>query len=198
MDIKLYFPLYNPNKYVGFRLRTQSEGATMINTAVQQTKALAAVLYIANKLGIIDFHKLCKLLYLADKRHLELYGRMITKDCYEAMIYGPVPKDTYSRILSGERKNQNEEYGFRVVGQHSIEPFTNPDLDQLSLSDVECLAETIEKYGAKSFDYLTRITHDSAWQAGRKRSGFEILLDDIIEVLPNAGEIKNYLSDAHL
>lgn len=199
MDIKLHFPLYNPSRYVGFNLQTQSKGVMVGNSAaIQQTTALAAVLYIANKLGKVGFHKLSKLLYLADKRHLELYGRIITEDCYEAMPYGPVPKDIYSRVLNGERKNQREEFGFRVVDKHCIEPLIDADIDQLSPSDVECLDDTIEKFKVKSFSFLTDITHDNAWSAGRERFGSEILLDDIIDSLPNADEIRNYLSDAHL
>ena len=38
-------------------------------------------------------HKLCKILYFADQRHLSLYGRSITGDTYIAMQYGPVPSN---------------------------------------------------------------------------------------------------------
>ena len=40
-----------------------------------------------------DMHKLCKILYFADQRHLSLYGRSITGDTYIAMQYGPVPSN---------------------------------------------------------------------------------------------------------
>ena len=34
-------------------------------------------------------HKICKILYFADREHLSKYGRSITGDVYIAMTYGP-------------------------------------------------------------------------------------------------------------
>ncbi len=55
-------------------------------------KAAAALLCMA-KLGTAKFdqYKACKLLFLADKRHLVKYGRTITGDRYSALEWGPIP-----------------------------------------------------------------------------------------------------------
>ena len=55
--------------------------------------AIEAILYIANRVERKDIHKICKILYYADQRHLSKYGRSITGDTYIAMAYGPVPSN---------------------------------------------------------------------------------------------------------
>lgn len=60
----------------------------------QYETTLNAILYVLQQLGgKTDMHKLCKILYFADQRHLSKYGRSITGDTYIAMQYGPVPSN---------------------------------------------------------------------------------------------------------
>lgn len=60
----------------------------------QYEAAVNALLFVLSELGgKSDMHKLCKILYFADQRHLSLYGRSITGDTYIAMQYGPVPSN---------------------------------------------------------------------------------------------------------
>jgi hypothetical protein len=54
-------------------------------------KALEVILFIAEKLGAPTLLIISKILYLADKRHLQDYGRLICGDRYIAMEFGPVP-----------------------------------------------------------------------------------------------------------
>src|SRR5690606_4362468 len=57
--------------------------------------ALEAILYLAANSRDATLHRVFKLLYFAEKQHLEKYGRMITGDAYKAMEYGPVPSKSY-------------------------------------------------------------------------------------------------------
>ena len=60
----------------------------------QYNAAVNAILYALAVLDKkMDMHKLCKILYFADQKHLSLYGRSITGDTYIAMEYGPVPSN---------------------------------------------------------------------------------------------------------
>ncbi len=76
-----------------------------MNTAkhrLDTRKCLEAVVYVAR--AIPDRHRIMKALYLADKCHLQRYGRLIYSDAYRAMKYGPVPSralDTV-KIASGK------------------------------------------------------------------------------------------------
>lgn len=165
-----------------------------------QTPALAALLYIAKQLSNPDFHKVCKLLYLADKLHLSEYGRFITNDNYKAYPYGPLPTEVYA-VLKQERADMTQRFGFRVDTDDAkprVIALQDPDMDQLSASDLETLDATIAAYGSKSFGYLTAKTHDSAWQAGRERTGSEMTLDEIVDTLPNKETLRAYLQGEHL
>jgi uncharacterized phage-associated protein len=195
MHISIAYSMYNRSDAVLFRLPWHKE-----DTAMTQTAALAATLYIAKKLEAPDFHKVCKLLYLADKLHLQEYGRVITDESYAALDFGPVPKDVYA-MMDSERLERQKRFGFVYVKQGRVPCIVaavEPDLTELSKSDIACLDAVIAQYGVYSFDALTEKSHDTAWKAGRKRTGKEMLLDDIVQTLPNAQELAKYLSGAHL
>ena len=62
----------------------------MVFTSNFDQAALAAVLYVAHRLPHSTLHTLSKVLYFADRKHLERYGRFIFGDTYIAMKFGPV------------------------------------------------------------------------------------------------------------
>ena len=61
-------------------------------------KKLAAIIRILRKLKKVSSVKLMKLLYIADKVHLNNYGRTISMDTFCAMQKGPVPSLSYDMI----------------------------------------------------------------------------------------------------
>jgi uncharacterized phage-associated protein len=58
-------------------------------------KGIEAILYIAQKVDDPTFHRISKIMYFADRKHLEKYGRFICGDSYVAMKHGPVPSEIY-------------------------------------------------------------------------------------------------------
>jgi uncharacterized phage-associated protein len=136
-----------------------------------ESKALSVVLFILKNLGgRIDKHKLFKILYFADQKHLTRYGRPVIGDDYIAMSNGPVPSTLYDAVKS----INNDRYSFNLFKQYfSTEKYfiisnTDPDMDELSESDIECLLESIKENAKLPFDSLTKKSHGPAWQnAGR-------------------------------
>ena len=126
-----------------------------------QAKALAVVLYLAIRTPRPSFMSIAKLMYFADKTHLERYGRMISSDRYVAMRYGPVPSNTYNLMRDSQPYSP---YGFRVVDAYFIEAIDAPDLGELSGSEIECLDQIIARFGDAPTWYLKRLSHDSAWE----------------------------------
>jgi hypothetical protein len=53
---------------------------TEINFSINSLKLLNATVYILQKLSRTDNHKICKILFYADKNHLNKHGRPITGD----------------------------------------------------------------------------------------------------------------------
>jgi uncharacterized phage-associated protein len=144
-----------------------------------ENKALAAILLVIRQLQAkapekrADLYKLLKVLYFADRKHLSKYNRTIAGDHYVAMADGPVPSRVYDMLKSirGDGDYLSKSKAFAIKLADSIEfdthktivPRSNPDLDELSETDVECLTEAIEEYKNFSFPQLKRASHDAAY-----------------------------------
>lgn len=115
--------------------------------------ALNALAYLQHRIPRLTRLKAFKLLYLADRRHLELYGRPITGDGYAAMKNGPVPSHIYDFV--------KKEAG----NGRSLPRLEEPNLDDFSDSEQEVLDEIIKKYGHYTAAQLVRITHDEVWKS---------------------------------
>jgi len=138
-------------------------------------KALAAILFISKKLikrlgnQGPDIHKIFKILYFADQKHLARYGRFIVGDHYIAMGDGPVPSKIYDmvKIVRGDSLVQDTmdltQY-FRV-SRHFVYPKQEPEMDEFSQSDLECIAESLRENQDLSFNELKEKSHDSAYES---------------------------------
>jgi len=129
-----------------------------------------ALLYILDRLkGEADFHKVFKLLYFADKKHLVKYGALITDDNYIAMNHGPVPSMAYDILktlrgegLSASIKDQFTPY-FELINNFTVKAKVLPDLDYLSSSETDALDESIAENKDLDFNQRTVKSHDDAW-----------------------------------
>jgi uncharacterized phage-associated protein len=127
------------------------------------------VLFILQRLGgQSDFHKVFKILYFADQKHLTTYGTPISGDLYVAMAHGPVPsklydifKDTRDSALAEKVYNNY----FNVNNGHFINANMQPNLEVLSQSNLECLEEAIVENQHLSFGELTEKSHGEAWES---------------------------------
>jgi len=132
-----------------------------------ERKAVAAVLLVVNELSRVDRHKLAKILFFADQKHLARYGRTITSDTYCAMEAGPVPSHIYDSIKCVGKEHHLEGHnglkGKIEVGGIYLTPLEKPDIDQLSYSDLGCLIESIKENSGLSFRQLKDKSHGTAW-----------------------------------
>src|SRR5688572_10648967 len=133
-------------------------------------KALNLVLYVASGVKEPTFHRISKVIYFADKLHLERYGRLICGDSYIAMKHGPVPSEIYDMMKDVRGDGFSEHWqtareSFEVRGKATVVPSQAPDMNVFSDSDLECIKESIETYGHLDFGRLTELSHDEAWRA---------------------------------
>ncbi len=161
-------------------------------------KALEVIIYITRKTAIPDVYHVGKILYLADKIHLERYGRFICGDSYSAMKHGPVPSGVYDIIkyVRGDGRFCFDE-SFRNsfgVRDDIIILCREPNIEMLSESDRECLDESIAKYGHLKFNVLKKKSHDKAYDdAGANDL---IPVEIIASTLKNPDMLIDYLSMA--
>jgi hypothetical protein len=137
--------------------------------AFNEPKAVSAVLLVVNELKRIGKHKLAKILFFADEKHLARYGRTVTSDFYCAMPNGPVPSNIYDSVKGVNSHHRFYKYrGFegkiKVDGIY-IEALIQPDMDQLSETDIECLFDSIHENANLIFRQLTDKSHGLAYNS---------------------------------
>jgi len=90
-----------------------------------------------------------KLLFFAEKYHLQQYGRMITDDTFFAMKHGPVASGARD-VLSFDNMNTNLGYSRDFIDNIDknfyIEIDNNNELDMLSETDIEALDFAINNF----------------------------------------------------
>jgi uncharacterized phage-associated protein len=153
---------------------------------INKEKISNSILFTLEKLGgTSDLHKVCKILYFADQKHLTTYGFPITGDFYLAMKNGPVPFQTFNfmKSLKGEEL-------FDVQG-HYISAKSKADMEELAQSDIECLSESINENKDLNFGQLTQKSHKQAWE--KADCNDEISVIDIAEEANVDAEMKKYI-----
>ncbi|KRB26296.1 Panacea domain-containing protein [Mesorhizobium sp. Root172] len=142
-----------------------------LNFRPNYEKIVELMLYLAHKKPGADKYQAVKFFYLADKAHLERYGRPITQDKYVALDYGPVAssvKDFMERDRFTMRRAHIADLPFDIEehqrgGKTSLvklgKPHRDVDLELFSKSDLRIFDEILQKYGDCTFDDLYKITH---------------------------------------
>ena len=130
-----------------------------------------------------DFHKIFKILYFAEKKHIATYGRTIVCDRYIAMKNGPVPSNLYDifNFFKGGSlfklpNNSIFKNAFQFIPEFHIRLIDfSTDLDVFSESEIECLKQSIAENIMLNFNSLTMKSHDSAWKKTGQNDEVSIL-----------------------
>lgn len=128
--------------------------------------AISFLIAEADKLGqILTQYEIGKTLFLADRKHLNDYGRPITFDNYYAMQYGPIPNLTYDLLKGNKRAitkiggkvpwTTKKSEGTKLL--FSLKKQTQTD--SLSSSDKEALSFGLELIRQLSFSQIVNLTH---------------------------------------
>lgn len=180
---------------------TQAE----IQFQIEFKKTISVIAYIINKLKRIrevDLIYLFKVLYFADKEHIKKYGRSILDDRYIAMANGPVPSFVYD-LIKGIRgdgiklDSYNSFYNsFTVNKQFYIDSSVEADMDFMSSSDIECIDNSIEKYGNWDSESLSDESHDEAWKKTFHSFDNTMKLEDVAKAAGADEKLIMYILEA--
>ncbi len=140
----------------------------MLKFEINEEKALEALVWLANaKPGITAFY-VSKVLFYAEKEHLNRFGRPIIADTFIAMPNGPVPSAVYD-VLKGKFAYMGiaemvPEAIRTIGGAYALTPLRAADLSKLSKSDIECLQLALDRCAHLPFGRLSEQTHhELAW-----------------------------------
>lgn len=169
---------------------------------VDKDALVNALLYVVNEVGQAERHRTLKMIYLADKLHLERYGAPITGDRYIKKNFGPVASATYDAIkaFSGEPNRADPELlemlrGKLHVDGRRISALADPDPLEISPSMAECLDAVVSTYDHLDFGSLTDLTHDEAWHSADEHK--PIPAEAIVRTLPRSEILLEYLRDPY-
>lgn len=134
-----------------------------------ERKAVEALTHIATSWPEVTAFYASKILFFAEKYHLNRYARPIVADTFIAMPNGPVPSTVYDFIKGHWDQAGDPEAiagAIKVTDNHypTVEARRAPNLDVLSPSDLECLDEAVAFCRHHGFGALSALTHqDRAW-----------------------------------
>jgi uncharacterized phage-associated protein len=129
-------------------------------------KIVELLLYLAHKRPGADKYQAVKFFYLADREHLDWYGRPISFDTYFALQYGPVASNAMDLLEHDPRALRAagiEDLPFKTEEKNGItyirEPTREVDTELFSRTDLQVFDEILAEYGQMSFDELFNLTH---------------------------------------
>lgn len=152
-----------------------------MKTNDQILKLRAIVLYVLNAFpGGVDYIKLFKILYFAQRRHLVEYGRVIFDDTFQARRYGPVSgfiRKGLKLIETGQVLPEDFKtfgHGIHITDgdKHQIiSTAESSDLNEMSKSEIDCLNFYISKFRDMKSEDVSELSHeDKAWQVAFNRA----------------------------
>ena len=140
-------------------------------------KIEAVVLYILNQFKEgVDYIKLFKVMYFAQKDYLITYGKVLCPDTFKARKYGPVPafSDRVIKTVENRDREATSDMEYLIssikIKKQMVYPVRECDMDYLSNKERQCLDKWIDYCRNKdSKKELSPESHDaaydSAWQA---------------------------------
>lgn len=169
-------------------------------------KAIETIIYIVVNGSNPTFSHVLKVIYFADKDHLDKYGRFICGDNYIAMKNGPVPSGVYDLLkyargelpfiaLLPDPIKQQVKNSISVYGNYNISVLRQPDIDIFSDSDIECLNKSIVQNGKLPFDILSKASHDNIWNSAKINDSIEI--EYFLSNMKSGDELREHFCDQY-
>ena len=148
----------------------------------------AAAMLLKENGGKMNYMKLIKLLYLADREALSKWERPITGDLYVAMPKGPVLSIVLDKINSGRNPSGVKSYWHKYISSpegYNVKLLKHePGFDELSKREKELLKSIFEQF--KNYDQwqMVDICHDilPEWR-DPKGTSIPIQIEDILRAV---------------
>ena len=139
-----------------------------------QAKIVAAIHHVLvgaeRRRQRLSQYQVVETLFLADRSHLNRFGRPITFDNYLAMNHGPVPSLAYGLLKRGDQNSDGEKVALPWKRHHDAaspakflyEALPFDGAEHLSESDLECLDDGLGVVLGMGFGQLRKLTHEDA------------------------------------
>jgi uncharacterized phage-associated protein len=186
--------------------RTKAPVVDLRPAANKIIEAILTIIRAAEQHGKqVSQYDIVKSLFLADRAHLNQFGRPITFDNYYAMKHGPVPTFAYDLLKGNEGAwavaDAPKPWTCSNVPGKSYSYFHSqrvPDDNALSPSEVDLLEASVQTVTSLGFGQVRKLTHEDsayvdAWEDDENGNGsFPMSLSMLFDV-PNT-ELASELS----
>ena len=161
----------------------------MQRAKAQKIIQAAAVLMRAEQSREMNYMRLIKLLYAADRKSLELTGRSITGDRVMAMEKGPVLSGTLD-MIKGQNTSSVEWQRFFQKVHYRIEMTDNPGVSELSKHEIEILQSISGQYeDCDEWDLVEKTHKFEEWiKYFQPATSIEIPLAAILDAVGRGGD----------
>jgi hypothetical protein len=143
------------------------------------SKFIAGLLYISKRLielgGSPDFYRIFKIMYFSDRKSLPQYYQNIFGN-WHALPDGPAPENLYQLIKKVRDGKEIKEFSLE---NNDVIPKIDPDMEEFSETDIECIDASISENWKLSYGELREKSHGFAWENTAR--GYEMNLLDIVK-----------------
>ena len=157
-----------------------------MNFPLQVEKAVQAigVLYRQDRVKRMNYMRLLKLLYIANREAIKETGRPITGGSVTAMERGPVLQDVYD-LIRGRHAEMPLWDRYFQKDKYSLELVSDPDVRKLSKYEIDKLQQIAQKHENDDEWDLSHLTHSfEEWKKNDPgTSSRPIPLNDILEAV---------------
>lgn len=172
-----------------------------ISFVFDEIKATQAACYLLSlNAGKMNYMKMIKLLYLADRKYISDYSNSITTDSYVSMDNGPVTSKIYDLIKDSHTDNgtywasciRTEEYDAVMIKEPR-------EYDRLSPMEMEVISNVSQSFADSGAWDVVKFCHENLaeWQdpAG---STIQISIEDIIRATKDAKNVEDSIEETSL
>jgi uncharacterized phage-associated protein len=170
-----------------------------VNFPLKIMKAIQAVgvLFRADGVKRMNYMRLLKLLYLADRESYSDTGRPITGGIVVAMERGPVLEEVYD-LIRGQHRSMPLWDSFFRKKRYDLVELAEPDVGQLSKYEISKLQEITKKFEDMDEWELVQFTHTlPEWkQNDPGKSSKTICLSDILTAVGRTSDKEELTKEA--
>lgn len=146
--------------------------------AIEMVLYIITLIYNTKRTADPAYIRILKLIYFADKTHLEQYGRTISTDSYVALDNGIVPENIF------EMFRDNEPVDAFKIEHTNVIALRLANTDLLSESDIKVMKRIVELYDPLPTWHLYHLSRDGAWaktiaNGGRASVDMTDLIDEV-------------------
>ena len=147
----------------------------------EKKTAQAAALLIQKSGGTLNYTKLIKMLYLADREALKLWERPISGDSYFSLPHGPILSETLDLI-----NHPGNSFWHKHISKkdYDVAVLKDPKTNLLTKNEIDALNSIFELYKDKTWQQMINICHTrcSEWEHPGNTS-IPIYIEDILKAL---------------